>query len=280
MIFNNKLYIIFNTNIKPTSFYTILPLPVKGNFIKGVLMKMTDQQTIYELIQTVKEEMRKLGYSERSLQTYERNWKSFKDFADENSIKYYSTEIGLSFLEKKYQFISNYPVKYTMEEKVRAVNRLDEYYKYQIISTKRPLRKKYVYPEEFLEPIQSYIVSRKAEGISDSRIKAISIYMERFSNHLYDVGLRKISELEVSLIHSFIESSSNYTASTTKNSFLFAGLFHACLAAIHKEGEDHVTAIESPSRSPESEGHCVHSSIDTSPSPLQSGEHGAPVCKY
>jgi len=180
---------------------------------------MTDQKKIHELIEIVKEEMRNLGYSESTLKTYERNWASFKDFADEGGIEFYTTEVGLAFLDQKYQFISNYPVKRTMVEKVRAVNRLDEYYKYQIISTKRPLRKKFVYPEEFRELIYSYIFSRKAEGISDSRITAIKIYMERFSNHLYNFGLRNISELEVSHIHSFIEFSSQYTASTNKNTF-------------------------------------------------------------
>lgn len=215
-------------------------------------MKMTDQRTIHELTETVKEEMRKLGYSERSLQTYEKTWRSFKAFTDESGIKFYTTEVGLAFLEEKYQFISNYPVKYTREEKVRAVNRLDEYYKYQIISTKRPLRKKYIFPEEFREPIQSYIISRKAEGISDSRIKAISIYMERFTNHLYDGGLRNISELDISHIHSFIESSANYTASTIKNSFTCLRGF---LSFIHERGcvnKDFTFAVPSIRHSRES----------------------------
>jgi site-specific recombinase XerD len=194
---------------------------------------MTDQKTIAELIEIVREEMRKLEYSERSLQTYEKTWKSFKNYASERGVKLYTTEVGLAFLEQKCQFITNYPVKYTMEEKVRAVNRLDEYYKYHIISTKRPLRRKYTFPEEFRDLVQSYIVFKKAEGISESRIKAISLYMERFINHLYNLGLRKIIELDVSHIHSFVEASSNYTVSTLKNTFTcLRGFF----AFIHESG--------------------------------------------
>ncbi len=194
---------------------------------------MTDQKTICELIEIVRDEMRKLEYSERSLQTYEKTWKSFKAYADERGITLYTTEVGLAFLEHKCQFISKYPVKYTMEEKVRAVNRLDEYYKYQIISTKRPLRRKYTFPEEFRELVDSYMACKKAEGISESRIKAIGLYMERFSNHLYNLGLRKITELDASHIHSFVETSSNYTASTLRNTFTCLRGF---LAFIHKSG--------------------------------------------
>ena len=194
---------------------------------------MTDQKTITELIKTVKEEMCKLEYSESSLQTYEKAWRSFEAFADENGIKFYTTEVGLAFLEKKCQFISNYPVKYTMEQKVRAVNRLDEYYKYQIISTKRPFGRKYTFPDEFREPVYSYIDFRKAEDISDSRIKAIILYLERFFNHLYNLGLRNITELEISHIHSFIESSTNFTAATVRNTFT---CLRAFFSFIHAQG--------------------------------------------
>jgi len=187
---------------------------------------MTDHKTIHELVETVKKEMRKLGYSEKNLQKYEKAWKSFKAFAHTNGDEFYSTEIGLAFLEEKCGFISKFPVKYTMEEYVRAVNRLDEYFKYHIISTKRPVRKKYTFPKEFQNPVHSYIALRRAEGISDSRIKSINIYLERFFDHLYRVGLRNITELDVAHIHSFIESSTNYTASTVSNTFsILRGFF-------------------------------------------------------
>ncbi len=95
---------------------------------------MADQKTIHELIEIVNGEMTKLEYSERSLLTYNKTWKAFKYFASENSIEFYTIEVGLAFLEQKCKFISSYPVKYTNEEKVRAVNRLDEYYKYRRVS--------------------------------------------------------------------------------------------------------------------------------------------------
>lgn len=123
-------------------------------------------------------------------------------------------------MEKKIKFASNYPVKYTMEQKARAINRIDEYFKYQIISTKRlTCRKKYIFPEVFQEPIHSYISAKKAEGLSDSRIKAISGYMEQFSNYLYNIGLPNIAVLDVNHIHGFIQFSTQYTASTVRNIF-------------------------------------------------------------
>ena len=88
-----------------------------------------------------------------------------------------------------------------MVDKVRAVNRIDEYYKYEIISTKRPQRKKYIFPEAFKKQINSYIVYRKAEGISKVRIQTISSYLERFNNYLCDIGIKKIEELDISHVN-------------------------------------------------------------------------------
>lgn len=209
--FDNKLYI---------KFWHVLLLLLKGKLKrKRSMIKMADQKTIHELIEIVIGEMIKLEYSERSLLTYKKTWKAFKFFASENGIEFYTTEVGLAFLEQKCKFISSYPVKYTNEEKVRAVNRLDEYYKYHIISTKRPLRKKYIFPEEFRDVINAFIVHKRTEGISDSRIKSICIYLERFSVYLQSLGLRGIAELDISHIHSFLEFSANYSASTVQNTF-------------------------------------------------------------
>jgi len=180
---------------------------------------MTDQKTIHELIKIVETKMRELEYSEKTLVSYETVWKSFKAFAENRNIRFYTTKVGLMFLEEKCKFLSRYPIKYTMQEKVRAINRIDEYYKYQIISTKRSHRKKYTFPAEFSEQVHSYIVHRKAEGLSDSRVKTISGYMERFTNYLHDIGLRKIAELEGSHVNGFIEFSNQYTAATVRDTF-------------------------------------------------------------
>lgn len=182
---------------------------------------MSNQKTIQELVENVSKEMRKLEYSESTISSYEKVWWSFKSFAKKKNIELYTTEVGLEFLEQKIKFVSKYPVKYTMEEKVRAINRIDEYYKYQIISTKRlTCRKKYTFPIEFQEPIHSYINTRKIEGLSDSRIKAISVYLERFSNYLKDMGMQNITELTNKHIHGFIQFSTQFTASTVRDTFI------------------------------------------------------------
>ncbi len=194
---------------------------------------MTGQKLIHELVEIVREEMHRMRYSKYTLRSYEKGWESFEAFTNEKGIQYYSTEIGLAFLEQMYQVVSNDPVKPTVEEKVRAINRLDEYYKYQTISAKAPLRRKHSFPQEFQGLVCAYIAFRKAEGISDSRINAISLYMERFTNHLYNSGLKKIAELDVTYIHGFIESSAKYNASTVRNTFTCLRGF---LSFIHEKG--------------------------------------------
>ena len=194
---------------------------------------MTGQKSIHELIEIVREEMHGIGYSEYTLRSYERVWEAFIAFANENGIQLYSTEIGLEFLEQKYQFVSNYPAKPMTEEKARAINRLDEYYKYHTISAKQPLRRKHTFPQKFHGLVLSYIAFKKADGISDKRIKSISLYLERFTNYLYTSGLRQITELEATYIHNFIESSIKYSASTVRDTFICLRGF---LSFVHEKG--------------------------------------------
>jgi integrase/recombinase XerD len=180
---------------------------------------MKNQKTIHELVEIVLMKMRELKYSEKTLKSYEKVWNSFKAFAEGKNIRFYTTDTGMEFLEQKCKFISNYPVKYTMEEKVRAINRIDEYYKYEIISTKRPQRKIYIFPDTYKKQVNSYIVCRKAGGLSKVRIQAINSYLERFTNYLYDIGLKKIEELQASHVNGFTQFSTQYTASTVRNTF-------------------------------------------------------------
>ena len=194
---------------------------------------MTEKKTIYELIETVAAKMRELEYSERTLESYETVWKSFKEFAESKNIKFYTTEAGLDFLEHECKFVSKYPVKYTKEQKVRAINRIDEYFKYQIISTKRSHRKVYTFPAQFKDQIHSYIVHRRAGGLSKSRIQTINGYMERFTNYLDDIGLEKIQKLDTPHIRGFLELSNQYTAATVRDTFTCLRGF---LSFIHKQG--------------------------------------------
>ena len=194
---------------------------------------MTEQKTIPELIKIIEMKMREVGYSEKTLVSYETVWKSFKAFAESKNIKFYTTEAGLDFLEHECRFISKYPIKYTKEQKVRAINKIDEYYKYQIISTKRSHRKEYSFPAGFSEQVHSYIVHRRAEGLSKSRIQTINGYMERFTNYLDDIGLEKIAELKAPHVKGFLEFSNQYTPATVRDTFICLRGF---LSFIHKEG--------------------------------------------
>lgn len=62
---------------------------------------MSDQKTIHELIEIVAEEMRKLGYSEATMTSYQKVWDSFSDYAEKKVIKFYSSEVGLEFWKRK-----------------------------------------------------------------------------------------------------------------------------------------------------------------------------------
>lgn len=194
---------------------------------------MVNQKTIKELINEVRQELHRNCYSKSTIAAFETRWRIFESYALKKNVSIFTTEFGLSFLEEKCNYLSTHPLKKTQYEYVRTINMIDEYSKYGSISTKRLARKEYIFPDCFSRHVQMYISRRKAEGLSDSRIKSYKIYLERFTEYLYNEGLRQFSELQHNQIDNFIISLSKYTASTVANTF---GCLRGFLSYMHEQG--------------------------------------------
>ena len=58
-----------------------------------------------ELLQDLKKEMLRLGYTESSIKFYQNRWKKLKEFAEERGEIYYSERLGIDFIEKHFQIL-------------------------------------------------------------------------------------------------------------------------------------------------------------------------------
>jgi site-specific recombinase XerD len=191
--------------------------------------------TIPELITATGQAIRKAGYAESTVAKYNKVWRAFAKYVSKRKETHFSSELAVVFLKDKFGETFEYPRTYAQEEYLRSMNRLDEYQKYGIISSKRPLRqKKFVYPAIFDPTVRAYLLARKNENLSNSRIHSLALYLESFSAYLYDIGVKGFPNLRAEHVRRYIdEHVTQYTVSTVCATICCLRGF---LAYLHKNG--------------------------------------------
>lgn len=197
-------------------------------------MQNVCNQTIQELINATDLAMHTTGYAEATIATYNKIWRLFFTYAVKCKITQYSTEFAFKFLKERFGDVGVYPLTYTQAEYYRGINRLDEYFKYNIISSKRPLKKNVSYPPNFEEVIKSYLHKRENENLSTSRLHALAVYLESFAIFLHDIGVKGFDVLHAKHINRYLEE--HVTQFTVSTALATVGCLRSFLAYIYKIG--------------------------------------------
>lgn len=177
------------------------------------MMKKT-KMTVEELIKLTKEQVDIYGYSDYTANVFTRVWEEFRLYSKKNDIIYYTEELMFAFIEEYCQHFSAPETAPASFDKMRALNKLDEYYKYRMISAKKLLsRKKYNFSGCFENSIKEYLAYRK-QTISNARIQSIKLYLERFCQYMNGIYFTNISTLTSEHLIEFIDSCNVYTVST------------------------------------------------------------------
>jgi len=153
-------------------------------------------------------------YAEATIMTYEKIWRMLCLYAQKCNVEQYSTVFAYNFLKFKFGDLTGFPRTHTQAEYFRGINKLDEYYKYGFVSSKKPRRKVYTFPEGYNVQIEGYLDKRKADGLSEKRIQIFSLYLERFSHYCIDNGLTQITHISSKHISQYLTYVTNFTAST------------------------------------------------------------------
>jgi len=167
-------------------------------------------RTIQELIERTGGEMRKEGYAEATVATYEKTWRMLLAYAQRNGIEQYTTEFAHKFLQDRFGSLDGLPRNHTQAEYFRGVCRLDDLFTHGIITSKRPLSKKtYVYPPEYCDIVQSYMTKRTTDGLSRSRLLCFALYLERFTTYLSKNDVKHTKHLNSEHITRFIKDTAD-----------------------------------------------------------------------
>ncbi len=166
----------------------------------------TEYLTALELIQATKEELLKARYTELSLKQIERDWGYLVKYLQSKGISSFSMDVGMSFLDDRYQYSAN-PKSDANTDHLRAIQLLADFQAHERIFIRRKGKQSEI-AQLFQADFQAFVDYRKNAGISSRTIISYMIYLERFSHYLMDHSVTHVSEILVSHIHGFIQSTS------------------------------------------------------------------------
>ncbi len=166
----------------------------------------TSHLTAKELIQATKEELLKARYTELSLKQIERDWGYLEKYLQGKGIHSFSMEVGMSFLEDRYQYSAD-PKSHSNKDHLRSIQLLADFQTHERIFIRREGKQSEI-AQPFQADFQAFVDYRKNAGISSRTIEPYKIYLGRFSHYLMDHAVTHVSEILVSHIHGFIQSTS------------------------------------------------------------------------
>lgn len=176
-------------------------------------MNTTKQLSASELIQATTNELRKTKYTELSMRGPESVWRNLEEYIRRKGIDHFSSAIGMEFLEERYQYASN-PTSELNKDRLRAVQLLIDFQAHERIFIRRKSEKR-----EFAQPFEAkfneFMEARKNAGISNRTLESYLIYLDRFSIYLVDHQLSDLSEISVSHIYGFIQSTAAAHSTST-----------------------------------------------------------------
>jgi integrase/recombinase XerD len=178
-------------------------------------MKMEKRElTATELINVTKEELLKARYTNLTLKGIERAWNNLEKYLHNKGLDYFSVDIGMAFLKDRYHFTESPQLSSADEDRLRAIHLLADFQSHQRILIRRK-RKTYEFAISFEKIIFEFIEFRKSAGISNKTLESYIIYLERFSQYLFNHNVKHLSELNIGHIHGFIQSLSAFYSTAT-----------------------------------------------------------------
>jgi integrase/recombinase XerD len=166
-----------------------------------VMKKLTATQ----LIISTKEELLKARYTNHSLKEIERVWINLEKYLHGKGVDYFSMDHGMAFLKERYHFTQTQKLSSTNQGRLRAIHLLADFQTHQRIWVRRK-RKQYEFAQPFESIFCEFMDFRKNAGISGKTLESYAIYLERFSQYLFNHEVKHAAEIDVAHVHGFIQS--------------------------------------------------------------------------
>lgn len=162
--------------------------------------------TATELMTQTREELLRTGYTRLTLNFFDRTWAELERYLRERGIINFSLDAGMAFLDERYHY-SSAPNSHANTDRLRAIQLLADYQSHEHIMIRRRCCQS-VISQPFHDVFQAFMHARAREGISCKTLESYRIYLARFAQYLADHQIQSVSQIDVSLIHGFIQTTS------------------------------------------------------------------------
>lgn len=170
--------------------------------------------TTAELIKATKNELVKTGFTNLTLKGIERVWNNLEEYLHGKGINYFSFDLGIAFLKERYQFTETPSLSSADQRRLRAIQLLADFQTHQRILIRRKQRR-YEFAQPFEKVFVEFMDFRKKAGISSKTLESYIIYLERFSQYLFNHEINHVAEIDVEHVHGFIQSSGAVYSTST-----------------------------------------------------------------
>jgi len=189
-------------------------------------------KTVFNLVEEITAEMVRLDYKPSVIRQYHVVWSRLCKQAGNHLASDFNMEFGMKFLNGA---IRNHykPLGESSRKRwLKAISILAEFNRTGIISLRRNKRN-FVFAEPAKELFQKYVNHQSTIGRSEAHIRNTCLYLERFSKYLEHQALADISELDVKLVHGYVNSLAIYELPTIYHTVC---TLRSVLRYMHSEG--------------------------------------------
>lgn len=185
----------------------------------GITMGNGYDLTYKQLIEAVKKEFFRLGYSSRTIKRYQTVWNRLDYFMKSNNIGRYDTKVGLDFLDDTYDITVYKQLEGENKARARAITVINDFYLHGMIL---PRSKKSHSPEILLtyhnDILEKFKEHRKKFQITESTLKSYDKYIGKFLFYLEKHGVYDLSNITPTVVWGYCNVFASYSTSTTHNS--------------------------------------------------------------
>ena len=191
-----------------------------------------------ELITQLEKELYRLHYSEGSIKLYRYMWQRIATFLENNNEGHFTEEIGLSFIDKEFNFFELEKDKKLTQSIInvfRIVRMLGDFQQHGCILRRYYKQKELLQNDEFKETLQLYASYCLQIDYATATQKHYKRIAEQFLSFLESQNIKMTSEITAKLVSAYINTLLGYCYKTVEQQlcglrsffrFLYSNDFH------------------------------------------------------
>ena len=176
-------------------------------------------EPLKELLQDIEQEMRRLGYTEGSLNFYRNRWRMLTKFAEEEGKIFFSERLGIDFIEKHFHILEkdfDGTLTQAQVQNLRIIRMIGDFQLHHTV-----LRRYYKHKEILTDPYFIGINGRFNQYCLEKGYSSVTIdhYVKqaaRFLDYAVSQKVKSCKEITLTLINNYIRTLAGYTYKTVE----------------------------------------------------------------